>query len=169
MNMDFIEIIEKKIIPRERLAVVSAKHHILRHKIVFTNGCFDLLHRGHLYLLSKAAALGDILFVAINSDASIKKLNKGHERPILDEKTRALILASLCFVDYVHIFDEETPEEVIKIIKPQVLVKGSDYTEETIVGASFVKNNGGEVVIIPLLHGFSTTSLVNKIKEKSRT
>jgi rfaE bifunctional protein nucleotidyltransferase chain/domain len=127
-------------------------------KIVFTNGCFDLLHAGHIESLSQAASFGDILIVGLNSDASVKRL-KGENRPIQSEQNRATLLASLYMVDAVVIFDEDTPLEIIKYIMPDVLVKGGDYTPETIVGAKEVMANGGKVEIIPLVPGLSTTHL----------
>ena len=131
-------------------------------KVVFTNGCFDILHLGHIDYLTKAADLGDRLIVAVNTDSSVSAL-KGPSRPIIDEETRAMKLASLVFVDAVILFGEETPIQLITEVRPNVLVKGGDYTIDTIVGASEVQDNGGEVVVIPFLEGHSTTSIVNKI------
>ncbi|MFT5055817.1 MAG: rfaE bifunctional protein nucleotidyltransferase chain/domain [Pseudoalteromonas distincta] len=131
-------------------------------KVVFTNGCFDILHLGHIDYLTKAADLGDRLIIAVNTDASVSVL-KGPSRPIIDEETRAMKLASLVFVDAVILFGEETPLQLITEVRPNVLVKGGDYTIDTIVGASEVQDNGGEVVVIPFLEGHSTTSIVNKI------
>jgi rfaE bifunctional protein nucleotidyltransferase chain/domain len=131
-------------------------------KVVFTNGCFDILHLGHIDYLTKAADLGDRLIVAVNTDSSVSAL-KGPSRPIIDEETRAMKLASLVFVDAVILFGEETPLKLITEVRPNILVKGGDYTIDTIVGASEVQDNGGEVVVIPFLEGHSTTSIVNKI------
>lgn len=131
-------------------------------KVVFTNGCFDILHLGHIDYLTKAADLGDRLIIAVNTDASVSSL-KGPSRPIIDEETRAMKLASLVFVDAVILFGEETPLKLITEVRPNVLAKGGDYTIDTIVGASEVQDNGGEVVVIPFLEGHSTTSIVNKI------
>ena len=131
-------------------------------KVVFTNGCFDILHLGHIDYLTKAADLGDRLIIAVNTDASVSSL-KGPSRPIINEETRAMKLASLVFVDAVILFGEETPLKLITEVRPNVLVKGGDYTIDTIVGASEVQDNGGEVVVIPFLEGHSTTSIVNKI------
>lgn len=131
-------------------------------KVVFTNGCFDILHLGHIDYLTKAADLGDRLIIAVNTDASVSSL-KGPSRPIIDEETRAMKLASLVFVDAVILFGEETPIQLITEVRPNILVKGGDYTIDTIVGASEVQDNGGEVVVIPFLEGHSTTSIVNKI------
>jgi rfaE bifunctional protein nucleotidyltransferase chain/domain len=131
--------------------------------ISFTNGCFDILHEGHIASLSEAAAEADILIVGVNSDASTRRL-KGPERPVNNEHSRALLLASLQIVDAVVIFEEDTPHELIKAIMPDVLVKGGDYTIETIVGAKEVIANGGRVVINPIIEGFSTTGIIEKIK-----
>lgn len=137
---------------------------LLDKKVAFTNGCFDILHEGHLEILSQAAALADILVVGVNTDASVKKL-KGENRPVNKEKFRALMLASLTMIDAVVLFDEETPIELIRIIEPDTLIKGGDYAIEQIVGAEDVIKNGGEVKIIPLVKGYSTTALIQKIQE----
>ena len=131
------------------------------YKLVFTNGCFDLLHKGHLDLLLNAAAFGDKLFVGLNSDRSVKKL-KGNSRPIQNEKTRAIKLLELKYVDHVIIFEDFTPQKLIHTISPDVLVKGGDYTKNEIVGAKHVISFGGVVKIIPLTPGFSTTSIIEK-------
>jgi D-glycero-beta-D-manno-heptose 1-phosphate adenylyltransferase len=130
--------------------------------IAFTNGVFDILHEGHIAVLSEAASFADVLIVGVNSDASVKKL-KGESRPVNNENSRALIIASLIMVDAVVIFNEETPLELIKIIKPDVLIKGGDYTIETMVGSKEVLNNGGRIEIIPIKEGFSTTGIIQKI------
>jgi rfaE bifunctional protein nucleotidyltransferase chain/domain len=132
-------------------------------KIVFTNGCFDILHAGHIESLSLASAFGDILIVGLNSDDSVKRL-KGDHRPIQNENNRATLLASLYMVDAVVLFEEDTPLELIKTILPDVLVKGGDYTPESVVGAQEVVANGGSVEIIPLVPGLSTTNLESKLK-----
>lgn len=133
-------------------------------KISFTNGCFDILHKGHIASLSDAAKESDFLVVGLNSDSSTKKL-KGEGRPINDENARAILLASLLIVDAVVIFNEDTPLELIKAIKPDVLVKGGDYSLEQIVGAKEVIANGGRVVINPIVKGFSSTGLIEKISK----
>ena len=133
--------------------------------IAFTNGVFDILHEGHIFVLANAASFADLLIVGLNSDDSVKKL-KGDSRPVNHENSRALILASLIMVDAVVIFNEETPAEIIKIIQPDILVKGGDYTIETIVGANEVLANGGRVEVIPLKEGFSTTGIIEKINSK---
>ena len=130
-------------------------------KLVFTNGCFDLLHKGHIDLLLNAAAFGDKLFVGLNSDKSVKKL-KGDSRPIQNEKNRAQKLLELKYVNHVIIFEDLTPEKLIHIISPDVLVKGGDYKTNEIVGAKHVISSGGVVRIIPLTPGFSTTSIIEK-------
>ncbi|MDP3804658.1 MAG: D-glycero-beta-D-manno-heptose 1-phosphate adenylyltransferase [Candidatus Omnitrophota bacterium] len=132
-------------------------------KIVFTNGCFDILHVGHVTYLEKARSLGDILVVGLNSDRSVREI-KGRGRPINKERDRAKILAGLSFVDYVTIFDEETPEELIRRLEPGVLVKGGDWDISDIVGGNFVRSISGRVVTIPFVNGYSTTDLINKLK-----
>ena len=127
--------------------------------IVFTNGCFDLLHQGHLDLLTKASTYGDILIVGLNSDSSVKKI-KGKERPIENEKNRSKNLLKLKYVNYVIIFNSETPLDLIKTIMPNVLVKGGDYNDTTIVGSKEVISNGGKVKIIPLTEGYSTSAII---------
>ena len=130
--------------------------------IAFTNGVFDILHQGHIAVLAKAASFADVLIVGINSDASVKRL-KGDSRPVNNEQSRALLISSLIMVDAVIIFDEETPLELIKIIRPDVLIKGGDYSLNTIVGSEEVIASGGHVEIIPLEQGFSTTGIIEKI------
>ncbi len=138
-------------------------------KIVFTNGCFDILHAGHLYCLEKAKKSGDVLIVALNSDGSIRKL-KGSGRPIIPEKDRAYLIAGLACVDYCTIFDELTPARVIKEIKPDVLVKGADYKKDEVVGQDIIKSEGGRIITVPLVAGRSTSSIIRKIiKEYEKT
>ena len=131
-------------------------------KIVFTNGCFDILHPGHIHILSKAKSLGDTLVVGLNSDLSVKKL-KGDKRPLVSEDDRSRVLLSLRFVDYVIIFNELTPLKVIKKIKPDYLVKGGDYNENDIVGSDFVKASGGQVEIIKFLDGYSSSNYIDNL------
>jgi rfaE bifunctional protein nucleotidyltransferase chain/domain len=133
-------------------------------RIVFTNGCFDILHRGHVEYLQEAGALGDRLVIGLNSDASVKRQNKGPDRPLNDQDSRASVLASLRCVDAVTIFEEDTPKELIEAIAPDVLVKGGDWAPEAIVGGTFVQANGGEVRSLKMVEGFSTTALVEKIR-----
>ncbi len=132
-------------------------------KLVFTNGCFDILHRGHIDYLDKTAALGDKLIVGLNTDSSVKTL-KGEKRPFIDEKSRAILIASLEMVDAVILFSEKTPYDLINKIKPDVLTKGKDYEIEEIAGFDIVLEKGGKVETIELTEGFSTTSLIEKIK-----
>lgn len=131
--------------------------------IVFTNGCFDLIHRGHVDYLSKAASLGDLLVVGLNTDTSVQRL-KGPSRPIQDEQSRAMIMASFFFVDLVVFFDEDTPYELIKKLQPDILVKGSDYNPEDIVGYDILMAKHGHVKTINFVEGFSTSNIINKIK-----
>ena len=134
-------------------------------KIVFTNGCFDIIHPGHIDYLSQARDLGDILVLGLNTDQSVRLLNKGSNRPINDERTRANVLAGLASVDLIVFFDEETPYNLIKLLQPNVLVKGKDYEVEKIIGFDILKENGGQVITIPFLDGYSTSSLIKKIIE----
>ncbi len=160
--MSQLDIIHGKILRRD--ALLKTLHH--RHFgdwVVFTNGCFDLLHRGHVTYLSQARDLGCLLVVGLNSDASVRRL-KGPDRPLVDQDSRALLLASLQCVDYVTIFDEDTPYELIKAVMPDVLVKGGDYRPHSIVGADIVHKHGGQVRTIPLVEGFSTTRLAEKLR-----
>ena len=134
-------------------------------KIVFTNGCFDIIHPGHIDYLSQARDLGDILVLGLNTDQSVRLLNKGSNRPINDERTRANVLAGLASVDLIVFFDEETPYNLIKLLQPNVLVKGQDYEVEKIIGFDILKENGGQVITIPFLDGYSTSNLIKKIIE----
>ena len=140
------------------------QHREQNHKIVFTNGCFDILHTGHTNLLSFAKEQGDVLVVAINSDNSVREL-KGPSRPILKQEERAGLLSALEPVDYVVIFDDPTPIELIKSISPDVLVKGSDWIG-AVVGQEWVESHGGKVVLMPLVEGRSTTGIINKVIER---
>lgn len=144
---------------RETLLALKAQG----KKIVFTNGCFDLVHLGHLDYLEKARGKGDVLVIGLNSDQSIRRL-KGASRPVMDENSRARLLAALEFVDYVVLFDEDTPQELIRDILPDVLVKGDDYQVSNIVGADIVMSNGGKVETVELVKGYSSTAIIEKIK-----
>lgn len=155
-------IIEKKIFELPALIHTIAQERMLGRSIAFTNGCFDILHRGHIASLSAAASEADLLIVGVNSDASTARL-KGPGRPVNDQRSRALVLASLIIVDAVVVFEEDTPLELIKAIMPDVMVKGGDYTADKIVGAGEVIANGGRVVINPIVKGFSTTGIIEKI------
>jgi len=132
-------------------------------KIVFTNGCFDILHRGHLECLVAAKSMGDVLVVGINDDQSVKKL-KGENRPVNNLEDRASMLSALQCVDYVIAFSEDTPEKLINKISPSILVKGGDYTINTVVGSAHVRSYGGEVIILPYKNGYSTTQIIEKLK-----
>jgi rfaE bifunctional protein nucleotidyltransferase chain/domain len=167
-----LEIIQEKIYTKETLVKPLIVWKFFAKKVVFTNGCFDLIHRGHIDYLAKASDLGGALIVGINSDASVKRLGKSATRPLQDEQTRAMILASLHFVSGVIIFDEDTPIDLISFVKPDILVKGADYdasetnpaSKKYIVGSDLVRANGGEVKTLEYLEGFSTTAIEQKIK-----
>lgn len=163
--MNKFEIIDNKILNIDQISPLINVWKFLDKKIVFTNGCFDLLHLGHIDYLAKAAALGNKLIIGLNTDSSVSRI-KGPSRPITDQNSRAALLASLFFVDAVVLFDESTPEELISTIMPDVLVKGADYTVDQIVGADVVLANGGEVKTIPFLVGYSTSSIERKIREQ---
>ena len=156
-------LIPNKIVSVKQLMLQVAAWRIAGQTIAFTNGVFDLLHEGHIFSLSEAAAEGDRLVVAINSDASVKRL-KGPERPLNTEQSRALIMASLVMVDAVVIFEEDTPLELIQQLLPDVMVKGGDYTPDQIAGAKEVLANGGRVVINPIIEGISTTAMIAKMR-----
>lgn len=156
--------VQSKIFSLPELLKQDTRWKFLGKKTVFTNGCFDILHRGHIYSLSQAAKEAEILIVGVNSDASTKRL-KGESRPVNDQDSRALILASLLIVDAVVIFDEDTPQELISALLPDVMVKGGDYTLEQIVGAKEVTANGGRVVINPIIPGISTSDIIMKINK----
>lgn len=159
------EAIEKKIFSLPDLLKLIRTWRVTGKTIAFSNGCFDILHEGHIYSLSQAAREADYLIIGVNSDASTKRL-KGNDRPINNEHGRALLLASLLIVDAVVIFEEDTPLALINAILPDVLVKGGDYVLDQIAGAKEVIANGGKVVINPILQGFSTTGIVDKIKKQ---
>jgi len=150
---------------REELVAIRKELKANGRKVVFTNGCFDIMHSGHVDYLTKAKMMGDVLFVGINSDSSIKRI-KGDKRPILDENERAFIVASLKAVDYVSLFDEDTPKELIEAIVPDVLVKGADWTIENIVGRDVVEANGGKVETIKFVNNQSTSNIIKKILSK---
>lgn len=164
--------IQHKIVSQEEATTVVQSWKDNEEIVVFTNGCFDILHRGHVSYLAKAASLGEYLVVGLNSDSSVKRQNKGNDRPINDQESRALVLASLEFVNMVIYFENDTPEELIHLLSPSILVKGADYNaEETdptqkgyIVGSDFVKSEGGTVKTIALEEGFSTSQIINKIR-----
>ncbi|AZS30383.1 D-glycero-beta-D-manno-heptose 1-phosphate adenylyltransferase [Butyricimonas faecalis] len=162
--MDYLPFIEKKIAYTAKEAENTLSLWRFKDdKIVFTNGCFDILHKGHIEYLAKAASLGTKLVIGLNTDASVKRL-KGDSRPVNDENARALLLASLVFVDKVILFDTDTPRDLIDFVQPDVLVKGGDYKPEEIVGYDIVKAKGGEIVTLDFVEGYSTTSLIEKMK-----
>lgn len=166
------EKVQHKIVSQEEASTVVHSWNDNEEVVVFTNGCFDILHRGHVSYLGKAASCGDYLVVGLNTDASVKRQNKGADRPINNEDSRAIVLASLEFVDMVILFDNDTPEELIEMLNPSILVKGADYdanerdpkAKSYIVGSQFVRENGGTVKTIELEEGYSTTNLIEKIK-----
>jgi len=161
--MDNLTLVRNKILPLEKLFPFLSIWRFKDQKIVFTNGCFDLLHLGHIDYLAKAADLGQKLIVGLNSDSSTSSL-KGPARPITNQISRSHLLASLLFVDAVVLFDESTPYELIKAIKPDVLVKGADYTVDKIVGSDIVLANGGQVKTIEYIQGYSTSAIEQKIR-----
>jgi D-glycero-beta-D-manno-heptose 1-phosphate adenylyltransferase len=161
--MKAIQSIPDKIFTVDTLQHQLKRWRLLNKKIVFTNGVFDILHEGHIASLSEAALHGNILIVGVNADASVKRL-KGNSRPVNNEHSRALLLAALVITDAVIVFEEDTPLNIITAIMPDVLVKGGDYTLEQIVGAKEVLANGGEVKIAPILQGFSTTAIIERMK-----
>ena len=160
-----LDILKKKILTRQDLLRQVAIWRMKSYRIVFTNGCFDLLHHGHIDYLSKAADLGDILIIGLNSDSSVKKLNKGPNRPLQNENDRALILSSLQFAEAICIFEEDTPFELIKAVQPDIIAKGGDWKEADIVGSDIVKAKGGSVALIPFVEGYSTTNIEKKIRQ----
>ncbi len=155
----------EKIKEREELRKIVEDLKARAKRIVFTNGCFDLLHVGHVRYLEKAKTLGDVLVIGLNSDRSVRSL-KGPQRPILSQDERAELLSSLACVDFVTIFDEPTPLELISLLLPHVLVKGGDWTKDAIVGREVVEASGGEVVVLPFVEGFSTSQLIKTILER---
>lgn len=164
MKKSKLEIIQSKILSGDSLQKALNTWRFYEKKLVFTNGCFDLLHYGHVDYLSKAKDLGDVLIVGLNTDSSVKRL-KGEHRPFQNESSRATVLASLQFVDAVVLFDEDTPYDLISFIRPAVLVKGSDYKPEQIVGYDILKTYHGEVKTIDFVQGFSTSAIEDKIKK----
>ena len=161
--MSSIEKIKAKIIDRESLGHILKKEKKDGKKVVFTNGCFDILHRGHIEYLSGASDLGDVFVIGLNSDISVRKL-KGKNRPAIDEESRSFTMASFEFVDYLILFSEDTPSELMQVLKPDVWVKGGDYKNiEDLPEHRVMMEIGGEVVILPFVEGFSTTDIYNKI------
>lgn len=148
----------------DEIAGLAAQARQRGQSIVFTNGCFDLLHRGHVHLLRQAKAVGDVLVVGINSDCSVKAI-KGPTRPILPENDRVELIAAMEMVDYVVLFDEPDPYQLIAAIKPNVLAKGGDWSADKIIGADIVERDGGRVAVIPYLKGLSTTEIIERIRK----
>ncbi|MFW5734373.1 MAG: adenylyltransferase/cytidyltransferase family protein [Oceanidesulfovibrio sp.] len=157
------------VLDRSVLVERIAAHKKTAARVVFTNGCFDILHPGHVDLLARARFLGDILVVGLNTDESVRRLSKGPGRPVVPFEARAYVLAHLISVNYVTGFDEDTPYELIRAVRPHVLVKGGDWPIESIVGADIVESDGGLVVSLPLLKGFSTSALVSNILDNCKT
>lgn len=153
---------EDKVLPREELLRRYGRPRDI--EVVFTNGCFDLLHRGHVAYLNAARQLGDVLVVGVNTDASTRRLGKGDERPLVPEADRAYVIAALECVDVVTLFDEDTPLELIQALLPDVLVKGGDYAPQQVVGREAVEGAGGRLELIPFVDGYSTTRLVHQIR-----
>lgn len=164
--MNKLDRITAKIVPStqwELLNPMIAYWHFKQKKIAFTNGCFDILHQGHVAYLAQAASFADVFIVGLNSDASVKRL-KGDDRPLQDEHSRAVVMAGLGFVDAVVLFEEDTPYELIRYIQPDILAKGADYKKDEVVGADIVEAHGGEVKLIEFVEGYSTTAVINRMK-----
>ena len=161
--MSQLKTLNSKIYNLETLTNQLEQWKVTGNKVVFTNGCFDIIHRGHIEVLARTADLGDKLVIGLNSDQSIQKI-KGKDRPIIDEQSRAILLAALSFVDAIVLFSEDTPLKLISALLPDVLAKGGDYEIETIVGHKIVKQNGGKVKLVPFVDGFSSTTIIDKIK-----
>ena len=164
--MSFHDNIKNKIVTlsqlQERLAAMRKSNP--RPVVVFTNGCFDLVHRGHVDYLSRARDLGDVLVVGLNSDASVRRL-KGDGRPVSNQESRSEVMAAFAFVDFVVLFDEDTPIKLIEAVLPDILVKGGDYSHDTVVGADFVEQHGGRLELLSLVPGESTTRLVERMRK----
>jgi len=161
--MPYLDTLNDKIFSLDALKIQVDSWKKSEEKVVFTNGCFDIVHRGHIEVLARTADLGSKFIIGLNSDSSIQKL-KGEGRPIIDEQSRAVLLAALSFVDAIVLFSDETPLELISTLVPDVLAKGGDYKIETIVGHKIVQENGGKVILVPFVEGFSSTTIIDKIK-----
>ena len=161
--MSFHAQLKHKIVSKEQALILINELKTNNKKIVFTNGCFDILHPGHVDYLSQTRDLGDFLILGLNTDSSVRQLNKAPNRPINNELARAFVLAGLSSINAIVLFNEATPYELIKFLKPNILVKGNDYAKEDIVGYDVVTANGGKVITIPFLKGYSTTRLIEKI------
>lgn len=154
---------EEKIVARETLASLLEEHRRQGRRIVFTNGCFDILHAGHVRYLAQARRLGDVLIVALNTDRSVRAI-KGPDRPVVGQEERAFVVAGLESVDYVTFFDDKTPLSLIEALQPDILVKGGDWKADNVVGGDVVRSRGGDVVVLPYLEGASTTNIIEKIR-----
>jgi rfaE bifunctional protein nucleotidyltransferase chain/domain len=163
MSNNIKQELDQKILTKEQLEVQIHEWNLEGKKIVFTNGCFDIIHPGHIAYLSEAASLGDVLVIGVNTDQSVKKL-KGENRPVNDEFSRSQLLAAMFFVDAVVFFNEDTPIDLINAVRPEVLVKGGDYTIDSIVGAKETLERNGEVKVLSFLPGYSSTAVIEKIK-----
>lgn len=161
--MNTLKRLKRKIVSKEELNVILDTINSKNQKIVFSNGCFDLVHRGHVEYLAKASDLADVLILGLNTDQSVSQL-KGAQRPLQDQVARAILMAGFDFVDYVVLFDEATPYELIQFIQPDILVKGKDYKMEDVVGYDIVTKKGGTVQTIELTEGYSTSNIIEKIK-----
>jgi rfaE bifunctional protein nucleotidyltransferase chain/domain len=162
--MSFHDQLKNKIVTWENASRILSGLRMKGKRIVFTNGCFDIIHPGHVDYLTQARDLGNFLVLGLNTDSSVKRLNKAPNRPVNNQESRAMVLAGLACIDYIILFDEDTPYELIKLLQPDILVKGSDYKAEDVVGYDIVTARGGKVVTIPFLDGFSTTGLIEKLK-----
>ena len=160
------ESVADKIKTVDEIAAIATEAKKNGRRVVFTNGCFDLLHRGHVHILRQAKAAGDLLIVGMNSDSSVKSI-KGPARPVLPEIDRVELIAAMEMVDYVVLFDEPDPYQLIATIKPNVLAKGGDWSSDKIVGADIVERDGGRVAVIPYLKGFSTTEIIERIRKQN--
>lgn len=154
----------EKVVDRATIAGRAEEARRVGKRVVFTNGCFDLMHVGHVRYLAAAREAGDLLVVGVNSDASVRRLSKGSERPLVPEAARAEVLAALAAVDWVTIFDEDTPAELVAAVQPDVLVKGADWAPDRVVGREIVEARGGRILLVPLVEGFSTTALVERLR-----
>ncbi|NOQ25326.1 MAG: D-glycero-beta-D-manno-heptose 1-phosphate adenylyltransferase [Bacteroidales bacterium] len=162
--MDKLNIIQSKIIDINNIESYLTYWKLKNQKIVFTNGCFDILHRGHVEYLAQAANHGDVLIIGVNTDSSVRRI-KGETRPVQDEYARSILLASLSFVSAIVLFDDDTPYNLIKRVQPDVLIKGSDYSIKDIIGSDIVIAKGGKVITIDFIEGYSTTSIIEKLKK----
>ena len=162
-----IAILDRRVLTEDEAAIMSGELRANGSRIIFTNGCFDIIHPGHVHILRKARVLGDVLFLGVNTDDSISRL-KGPSRPFITLEARVQLLLELRSVSFVVPFDEDTPIKLIKKIVPDIIVKGGDYTPDSVVGADFVKSHGGRVEIIPLMKGFSSTAIITALNHQNK-